>query len=441
MTDDCGICCETFNRSVHQKVICSFCDHSCCKKCVQTYLLNTSNDPHCMQCKNVWNREFIDRSCSKTFRNKELKTHRENILLEREKCLLPESQVFVARRKQAIQLKVHYDNLTNQVAEINHTRQDIEFRINRLNNGHDDDNSTEAGPSEKKVFVRKCPVEACRGFLSTQWKCEVCDNKICKDCNEVKEVGGGGGEEHVCDTANVETVKLLNKDTKPCPSCGTLIFKISGCAQMWCPNCHSAFNWNTGRIEAGIIHNPHYYEFQQAHGTGGRNLGDIPCGGIPNTCELNAKFNPQHYNRGPQAARQITETEKTLRGYHRINGHIDQYELRYVYRGIENPPNNRDLRVSYLMNEISEDQLKSTIQKREKAFEKKRDIANVLRMFADTSGDLFRQFVNDDTNILDTLDNLTKYCNECFTIIHKRYNGVTPFFDMVKIELFSCNYK
>jgi len=87
---------------------------------------------------------------------------------------------------------------------------------------------------EKKEFVRKCPVNDCRGFLSTRWKCDVCENYMCVDCNEIKK-----DDTHACDPNAVETIKLLKKDTKPCVKCGTMIFKISGCSQMWCEGTSS----------------------------------------------------------------------------------------------------------------------------------------------------------------------------------------------------------
>lgn len=80
---------------------------------------------------------------------------------------------------------------------------------------------------EKKEFVRKCPVNDCRGcdvctfrvqksrrlthpchrrFLSTRWKCDVCENYICVDCNEIKK-----DDTHTCDPNAVETIKLLKK--------------------------------------------------------------------------------------------------------------------------------------------------------------------------------------------------------------------------------------
>ena len=38
---------------------------------------------------------------------------------------------------------------------------------------------------QKKVFIRKCGVEDCRGFLSEQWKCGLCDTTTCKKCLEI----------------------------------------------------------------------------------------------------------------------------------------------------------------------------------------------------------------------------------------------------------------
>ena len=430
MPADCSICCETYNKSTHYKVTCLFCDHSCCRSCIHRYLLDTSNDPHCMNCKNVWNREFIDSACTKTFRNKDLKTHRENILLERQKCLMPETQVYVQQEKQVRELNNTAATLTEQIHNLQELRQNTYTAIHLIQNGNDLPETT-----ERRKFMRKCPVENCKGFLSSQWKCEVCDNKICKDCNEIRE----DGDEHECKPENVKTVELLNKDTKPCPSCGTLIFKISGCSQMWCPSCHSAFNWKTGQIETGIIHNPHYYEFQRQNGgnRAGRVLGDIPCGGFPNTHEMSMKFNPtRERNR-----RVVSELEFILMKYHQVVGHISGYELRWNYRRVDEPPDHRKLRVKYMMNELEEIEFKTIIQKEEKAFEKKRDIANVLRMFTDTAGDLYRQFVNEDQPILDDIKTLVKYCNTCFEKIHKRYNCVTPYFNTLSYSFSSNNYK
>ena len=67
----------------------------------------------------------------------------------------------------------------------------------------------------------KCPIENCNGFLNEDWVCGICENKICKHCMEKEEEG------HVCKESNIETVKLLKKDSKPCPKCGEFINKTT----------------------------------------------------------------------------------------------------------------------------------------------------------------------------------------------------------------------
>ena len=137
----------------------------------------------------------------------------------------------------------------------------------------------QSAETERRVFVRACPAGDCRGFLSQVWKCGMCDNWTCPDCHEVKGLEKDGP--HMCDPNSVETAKMLAKDSRPCPKCASVIFKIDGCDQMFCTQCHTAFSWRTGRVEMGTIHNPHYYEYQRQRGTVPRNPGDVPCGGFP----------------------------------------------------------------------------------------------------------------------------------------------------------------
>jgi hypothetical protein len=56
----CQICCESFNLRTRIKVSCGYCNLEACRACVQQYLVGIVDDPHCMQCKNAWNREFVD---------------------------------------------------------------------------------------------------------------------------------------------------------------------------------------------------------------------------------------------------------------------------------------------------------------------------------------------------------------------------------------------
>jgi hypothetical protein len=358
-----------------------------------------------MQCKSAWNREFVDQACTKTFRNGDLKLHRENILFEREKCLLPAAQAVVVQRKELKKRQDRIEECRNQILLLRNDIDLLEIEMYHIRNNQKSE--------PRREFVRKCPVNECRGFLSNRWKCDVCDNHICSECNEIK------GDEHVCDPGAVETIQLLKKDTKPCVKCGTMIFKISGCAQMWCPSCHTAFDWNTGRIETGVVHNPHFYDFQRQHGRLGRTPGDVPCGGLPSITELNAVFNAYGRYTRPSTTHGIM-----FYNIHRLVNHIDHVELAY-----EPHYSTMELRVDYLMKNITEEEFKKKLQQLEKRREKKRDIRNILTMFSHTCADIIRQLIEDHSRLnelCEVLMQLRSYTNQTFYTIQKRYSCIAP---------------
>ena len=225
---ECQICCEKFNKSTHFKVNCNYCQFKNCRECFQKYLIDTTLDPHCMNCKKVFLHDFLAENCTATFINKTLKTHREHVLFDREKALMPMSQNDVVLTRERCEHEKNIRKLLDEKNELSRrlrklntdlvlARDDM-YTIDRILSGQYSVNT------EVKKFVRKCPMEDCRGFLSTQWKCGTCEVNICKNCNEVKDIL------HVeCDPDKVKTMELINKDTKPCPKCGTMIHKLSGC--------------------------------------------------------------------------------------------------------------------------------------------------------------------------------------------------------------------
>lgn len=415
----CDVCCEKINKINHKKVDCPFCDLTSCRSCSQKYILSSIEDPHCMGCKTLWNREFVDSFCTKYFRRTELKRHRENVLFEREKALMPQSQKEVERviairklRKEARRLRnslielyqrnhisfpVTNEDLQNHPAilEFHRDLEAIYIQLERLRN------STDTFHNEPTKFIRKCPHEECKGFLNEEYFCGLCSNRFCRDCNELLT------EDHTCNPETVKTMKLLNKDSKSCPKCGTVIHKTSGCAQMWCPDCHTAFDWRTGEIVTGRIHNPHYIEFKRKGGTS-REHGDIPCGGIPTYREL----------------REVGSSNDIMN----LASYIFYAERENMYIDVE-PVNNLSLRVSYMLNELDEKDFKIFLQRQEKFKDKMIDLSSIYEMLTHSGGDLLRQFIIDperETEIVDMIKKLFLYANEVFTNIRTRYNCVTP---------------
>jgi hypothetical protein len=176
--ENCDVCCEKFNKINHKKVECPFCDLVSCRSCSQRYILSTFEDPHCMGCKTLWNREFVDSFCTKYFRNTELRRHRENILFEREKALMPQTQPEVERILQMRKLRriirqqkekllelhrVHNtyetpDVLPQEVRDLYREMENTYRHLEELRNiGTIIDN-------EPRQFTRQCPKEECKGF-------------------------------------------------------------------------------------------------------------------------------------------------------------------------------------------------------------------------------------------------------------------------------------
>ena len=109
------------------------------------------------------------------------------------------------------------------------------------------------GRADKNEFVFKCSNGDCKGLVDTNYICRICRKKYCKDCFQMLD----SNVEHVCDKNDIECAKEILSSTKACPNCGVRIFKISGCSQMFCTNCHVGFDWNTNKIIKSNFHNPH----------------------------------------------------------------------------------------------------------------------------------------------------------------------------------------
>jgi hypothetical protein len=413
--ENCDVCCEKLNKINHKKVKCPFCDLTSCRSCSQRYILESFQDPHCMGCKTAWNREFVDSFCTKYFRTTELKRHRENVLFERECALMPDTQPEVERIIQMRRIRRIIREQKQKLLELHHRYQTLQlgepipdeirilYREMEITYRHLEQirNSGTIIDNEPRRFVRQCPIEECKGFLNEEWYCGLCERHYCKSCNELLD------ENHVCDKDVVETMKLLNKDSKSCPKCGTVIHKTSGCAQMWCINCHTAFNWRTGQIENGRIHNPHFIEFRRKTMMS-REHGDIPCGGAPTFREL----------------REIGATNQILQ-YAMV---IQQVEHEHMFLDTR-PIDNTQLRIAYMLNDIGKEDFKNFLQRQEKYKDKVRDLSNIFEMIGNTGGDLLRQYVLEPERhdeIVDLLQKIIDYGNEIFETIRSRYNSRLP---------------
>ena len=457
-TLECQICCEKYNKSNHVPIKCTSCEFEACRQCHATFILDPTNAiPNCMSCHKELQREFMVEKFTQKFVTQDWKKHREQIIFQRERALLPTRQPVaeMIRRKDA--LKREGDDLLKQINELR-ARQyqcqreigNIEYRV-RMGPAADANPNPRSASSvpHTAAFIRPCPNTAsnCRGFLSTQWKCNLCNIWACKDCHEIK--GTTQDAPHECNPDNLASAKLIDAETRPCPKCGARVFKISGCNQMFCTACNDcAFDWVTGRIET-IIHNPHYFEFQRQRngGQAPRVLGDILCGrevDYATTHTITTDLFPReeisqmamrwrNTNRdmygniamssqsrwekfysdcvknvniimGTQYTHATTEAAtRKMNCYRQILFRKLQFreicrliiEIRQVtlpQHRVDPLRYNEELGVKYILGEISEKDFATALQRSDKKMQKSRDIQNILTMVLNTSTDIIFRF-------------------------------------------------
>ena len=272
--ESCTICAENYTAIIRKKCVCKYCNNDACSKCIERYLLDRHEDAHCPQCRVNYNDVALHEICTKTYLNQVYFKHRQEVLVNRERANLPglQDEAITARlirdndakiaeiRKEIAAIRVQRDEVMNKynavismyysklaakekdeatkfkkqsdeiIEECNHFRDLIngkETDINKIRwlpvNG-----VTPVKPDEeKKKFIRRCTRDNCQGFLSTAWKCGICEYYSCSKCfkNKTKKQD----DPHECMKDDLETAELIKKDCKACPNCGEFIMKTSGC--------------------------------------------------------------------------------------------------------------------------------------------------------------------------------------------------------------------
>lgn len=403
---------------INKFIGCPECNFKACMKCCKHFMLN-ENSFGCMSCKKIWNDDYIDSIFPKTFRKKELKAYKENLMFETQQAMFSETFDYVNRQAEI-------DDIHKKIAELQLTiakyKEDIILlqQDRYLPAGFLEPSSTE---EKKKAFISKpCPDAECEGYLNRNSTCSACKLVLCSKCEVIKE-----NNKHVCNPNDVESVKLKLKTSKPCPKCSKLTFKIDGCSQVWCPTpCGTAWNFNTGVLDRGPIHSPDYYAYMRKQNNGVVPAQNIMCEDnnvLPNIWHLQRKMEPEDFERISEIHRFFTDVS-----------------ARAMYKYSENNPlqnefeRNLDLRVKFLSNLIDKDSFKKTLFSRNKRINKHRTIYENLNMLYVVGVDIFKKIlnrnhpVNKTTGLLDVkesfkeFDNIRNYYNEVIVKTKERYD-------------------
>lgn len=458
---ECTVCYEKANLTTRAMVKCFACEQEACKTCWRRHLTTSKKLPQCMSCGAAFQQNFLVAHFNRSWVNDPeagLKPVMKEALLQREMAKMPETQPFAEAEKERRRLgkvnakyAVKMAELQAQIQRYSNAIVANRFRMRgdavpaRYMNELVDGGAVAV--DAKKKFVMACPYPECKGFLSTAYKCGLCDRKTCVDCLNVMTKG----EEHACVEGDKLTAEMIKKETRPCPTCGERIFKVSGCDQMYCTSvkdgtvCGTAFSWRTGQVETGTIHNPHYYELQRQNGGAVRNVGDVQCGGMPDV-------RPLLYVLEAVDHAAPTLRMRVRKAHQNLSEHV-QYAVPEGRVRLRQMGETRPLRVQFLLGDMTKVELEEGVYRMHKDYTKHLELYHInellsvsgIEAFIDMCADLpsfktVAQLVTADSSYAESfaqtfetrfaaLDKIREYCNGQLKQVSVSYHCTVPTFN------------
>ena len=429
----CSICCEFMGED---EVECPYCHFGCCSECIGKYLLGGFKEPSCMSCSKAWSREFVMENMEKKWVLHEFLPHIGKVVREQEKLLLPDAQEEASLLNKIKSLQVEIQSLpTNErlMKKFKSKPDELEIKLkekreikNKLSqevselkaksilHGYEPD----VGKKEKadvKTYVFRCPHDKCRGFVSLDFVCGTCEGRVCEKCHVALS---DDIDRHMCKKEDIKSAEVVMSETKPCPKCMTLIFKSSGCNQMFCTQCHTTFDWVTGKVENGVIHNPHFYEYVSKIKNLDVNMEAVACGEIPNPYQFVIIVRNIGVN---------VEEEQILFKIYRLVQHVSAV-LAPKYR-VDKIKDNFDLRVGFLRGEFDEDTWAIKLMNRDKKRMKAKAFQDLIQMCVVLLEDLLRKFMYKTlsaNNVSKEFKSLCNYYGEALEKIQIVHGGSIP---------------
>lgn len=256
---DCAICADSHPEA--QRFRCPSCEFDTCKTCQKTFL-----QPECMNCRITLTRGFLQNALGKAWVNGPLRNHVQGELMTREKALLRDTVQDVER--------VRLERQTKEQARFGRAAMAIlqqQLPQSQRGRGQNPNDAADAFDANKWSFP--CPIDACKGFVTASTgTCGLCKSRVCGQCMKavptVDADAEGNARAHVCVESDAESVRMMKKDSRPCPRCSVFIFRIDGCDHMHCTNCGVHWNWKTRKTmkKSTNHHYAHLETFRRRNG-------------------------------------------------------------------------------------------------------------------------------------------------------------------------------
>jgi len=425
ITYNCSICVE--DMTINNIITCDICKNSSCKDCFKRFILDNEYDSKCMHCMKKISREFIILNLDVDWLQNEYKEFRKKHLFNVEKGKFLETQAAATVYTKAkdiisklpfnpisFEFKGNIHNFTKHTSQFN-TFHNARMCIMDYGVGWED-HDFDKGVRVESVSIKKtikCPNNICAGIIpitgEDELMCAMCYGTVCSKCREIFI-----GKEHKCNEDTIKTISELVDTTRSCPNCATLIFKIEGCDQMFCTQCHTTFSWNTSRIERGFMHNPHYLDWirdlRMRQIEGDKEVPDVP----PAPCleyityeKLITCFPLDIWKNSFESRKKIPYIENiyndlpstelyclALRNFHTNILHVRSTAGNHANMVAVN---NHSIRVLYMTNNMEEDDFKNEIEHREYEWHQNITLFYIYDMVFRSAGDIYHNLLLNNT--------------------------------------------
>lgn len=366
------------------------------------------DEPHCPSCQRAFTIDFIETHFSKSFRRNELRKSQIMHLAEREKSLWPMTMEYIRTLNMQEQHDhaIYQFNRLTQLMSVDHVV--TQERFQELQNYAQaiQENTVVVAPvTTRNLRTMMCPKDSCAGLIviSNTGTCSLCNTKVCRKCREITS------DTHTCDPDTLKTIEALAESTRPCPKCAMAIERISGCAQMFCTNCHTAWDWNSGRVINGPIHNPHYFTYLQQTGTEIQNA-NVNCNDPLREFSIQ-NIRTIHSRCQCPSGRMCINCFRTtdMYNYFRIGNWV--LDMIRQQAAAYDETTYQDLRVELIRNKITQKQYLTFLSHKETLRRRKVRINEIYLMFVTALRDTLMLFNNQETmiKIKEMIENLRQY--------------------------------
>lgn len=419
-------------------VACPSCQHVFCTSCLEKGIdIQKSLTVHCPCCKQAWSKTFVYDVLGG---NRGFKTKRKRI---EDAAILKQQEKYMHGTMQMVKRTREVRDLDKRIVEMGHALNDMKRDMESAKRQKSLLLSNRLTMEQGGDYKAKCnSTVGCPGYVSesADGVCELCGGQTCTRCMRYTPMGVyGDGEEdvkvsliemyggrvfamlsvvkqtHVCKEEDMETVALLKETTNACPSCKVQIEKSEGCNDMFCTNCHAEFNYRTGRLTNRANHQPERERFLMGGGVL-RDSYTYPTGNQLTDVYIRMGRPPSRNMSDMDDLKELTKRRSVCEEVERLRDG--------KYKSVKDDVC-AEVRVQYMMGEISEEIYKRTVIRKTRDNMFKEEVSKVLEEFTAGSKDAFNKFVNSKNKWLPPIEELKWDLNHVIEETNKKMKGVS----------------